>query len=67
MLLRRLNTGHWKDSALQPSHLNGAAMALGPSLNVFSTGGTTLVPTPPAFVTFHPTRYLRPFDRLMTH
>jgi pimeloyl-ACP methyl ester carboxylesterase len=67
VLLRRLSTGHWNDSALQPSHLNGAATALGPSLNVFSTGGTTLVPTSPAFVTFHPTRYLRPFDRLMIH
>jgi pimeloyl-ACP methyl ester carboxylesterase len=66
VLLRRLSTGHWNDSALQPSHLNGAATALGPSLNVFQSGDQ-LVATPPAFVTFHPTRYLRPFDRLMIH
>ena len=50
VLLRRLNTGHWNDTALQPSDLNGAAAALGPSLNVFSSGNPpTLVPTPPAF------------------
>ncbi len=66
VLLRRLNTGHWNASALRPSHLNGAARALGPSLNVFSSGGQ-VVPVAPAFLTFHPTRYLRPFDRLMTH
>jgi pimeloyl-ACP methyl ester carboxylesterase len=66
VLLRRLNTGRWNASALRPSHLNGAARALGPSLNVFSSGGQ-VVPVAPAFLTFHPTRYLRPFDRLMTH
>jgi pimeloyl-ACP methyl ester carboxylesterase len=66
VLLRRLNTGHWNDSALRPSQLNAAATALGPGLNVFSSGGQLLA-TPPAFLTFHPTQYLRPFDRLMTH
>ena len=64
VLLQRLNTGSWNTSALRPAHLNAAAAALGPALNVFESG-TTLVPTPPAFLTFHPTRYLRPFDRLM--
>jgi hypothetical protein len=39
-----------------------AAAALGPTLNVFSSGSTR-VPTAPAFLTFHPTQYLRPFDR----
>ena len=62
VLLQRLNTGHWDSSALQPSSLNAAAAALGPTLNVFSSG-STLVPTAPAFLTFHPTQYLRPFDR----
>jgi len=66
VLLQRLNTGQWDDSALQPSQLNAAAAALGPSLNVFFSGGQ-LVPTPPAFLTFQPTLYLRPFDLLMTH
>jgi pimeloyl-ACP methyl ester carboxylesterase len=65
VLVQRLNTGHWSDSALRPSNLNAAAAALG-SLNEFPSGGT-LVPTPPAFLTFHPTQYLRPFDRLMIH
>ena len=64
VLLQRLNTGSWNTSALRPAHLNAAAAALGPTVNVFESG-TTLVPTPPAFLTFHPTRYLRPFDRLM--
>jgi pimeloyl-ACP methyl ester carboxylesterase len=64
VLLQRLNTGSWNTSALRPAHLNAAAAALGSTLNVFESG-TTLVPTPPAFLTFQPTRYLRPFDRLM--
>jgi pimeloyl-ACP methyl ester carboxylesterase len=67
VLLRRLNTGQWDGSALQPSHLNATAAALGPTLNVFSPDGITLVPTAPAFLTFHPTQYLRPFDRLLIH
>jgi pimeloyl-ACP methyl ester carboxylesterase len=62
VLLQRLNTGHWDAGALRPPSLNAAAAALGPTLNVFESG-TTLVPTPPAFRAFHPTRYLRPFDR----
>jgi len=61
VLLRRLAAGHWDASALRPSNLNAAAAALGPALNVFESG-TTLVPTPPAFRAFRPTRYLRPFD-----
>jgi len=64
VLLQRLNTGHWSASVLQPSNLNAAAAALGPSLNVFESG-STLVPTAPAFLTFHPTQYLRPFDRMV--
>jgi pimeloyl-ACP methyl ester carboxylesterase len=66
VLLQRLSTGQWDDRALRPANLNTAAAALEQSLNVFFSGGQ-LVPTPPAFVTFHPTQYLRPFDRLMTH
>ena len=64
VLLQRLNTGHWSASVLQPSNLNAAAAALGPSLNVFESG-STLVPTAPTFLTFHPTQYLRPFDRMV--
>jgi pimeloyl-ACP methyl ester carboxylesterase len=60
VLLQRLNTGHWNTSVLQPAQLNAAAAALGPALNVF---GST--PTAPAFLTFRPTQYLRPFDRMV--
>ena len=64
VLLQRLNTGHWNTSGLQAANLNTAAAALGPSLNVFESG-STLVPTAPAFLTFRPTQYLRPFDRMV--
>jgi pimeloyl-ACP methyl ester carboxylesterase len=60
-LLHRLNTGHWGPHATNPTALNSSAAALGPTYNVFSSGGTT-VATPPAFVRFHPPVYLRPFD-----
>ncbi len=49
-LLNRLHTGHW--GRLNPAHLNSQAATLGPDFN----------PAPPAFLRFHPTRYLRPFD-----
>jgi hypothetical protein len=76
VLLRRLATGHWNDRALRPAHLNAAAASLGPTANIFSAqngmcpvgspvGG--VCPTSPAFLQFRPTRYLRPFDRLMFH
>ncbi len=40
--------------------MNGAAAALGPSANIFSSGGK-IVPTSPAFLSYRPTPYLRPF------
>jgi pimeloyl-ACP methyl ester carboxylesterase len=49
-LLSRLHTGRW--GPLHPAILNSQAATLGPDFN----------PTPPAFLRFHPTRYLRPFD-----
>jgi hypothetical protein len=58
-LLNRLSTGHWHVPS--PAGLNAEAAALGPSLNVF-TSGSSLVPTAPAFIRFTPTQYLRPFD-----
>ncbi len=60
-LLHRLATGQWDDQALQPSSLNATAAALGPSDNVFSSG-SQLVATPPAFVSYRPYPYLRPYD-----
>jgi pimeloyl-ACP methyl ester carboxylesterase len=50
-LIDRLDTGQWHD--LEAHDLNDAASALGPAFNI---------PVPPAFIEFHPARYLRPFD-----
>ena len=49
VLLNRLDTGHW--NVPSPGGLNAGAAALG-TLNV----------APPAFTSFRPTQYLRPFD-----
>ena len=62
-LLRRLATGHWNDEALRPGSLNAAATALGPDDNIFS-GASGVVATPPAFVSYRPAPYPRPFDLL---
>jgi pimeloyl-ACP methyl ester carboxylesterase len=56
-LLNRLSTGHW--NVPSPAGLNAEAAALGPELNVF-TGATSEVL--PAFTSYRPTPYLRPFD-----
>jgi pimeloyl-ACP methyl ester carboxylesterase len=60
-LIERLDTGKWPQ--LDDSVLNGEAGALGSSLNIFFAG-SQLVPTPSAFVDFHPAKYPRPFDSL---
>ncbi len=61
-LIHRLDTGKWEDST-NPDLMNQEATALGPNLNVlgkpFPFG--TLTPTPPAFLRFKPTLFLRPF------
>jgi hypothetical protein len=59
-LIGRLDTGHWGGST-QASLMNTEAAALGLGANVFQMG-TTIVATPPAFLPFHPTVFLRPFD-----
>jgi pimeloyl-ACP methyl ester carboxylesterase len=63
-LLNRLSTGHW--NVPSPAGLNAEAAALPSSLNVFAvsqpSGPPTLVPTAPAFISYTPARYLRPFD-----
>jgi pimeloyl-ACP methyl ester carboxylesterase len=61
-LINRLDTGRWND--VDPKDLNNAAAALGPGFNLFPTSPTTVVPVPPAFFKFNPSRYLRPFDAL---
>jgi pimeloyl-ACP methyl ester carboxylesterase len=60
VLLSRLSSGNW--AGLTPAQLNARATSLGPTYNVFSSGGT-LVPTPPAYLDFTPPPYLRPFNR----
>ena len=63
-LENRLSTGKWNVPA--PAALNAAAAALGPQLNVF-TQGSSLVATAPAFISYTPARYLRPFDLPSRH
>jgi hypothetical protein len=61
-LLSRLATGRWDDQALQPASLNANAAALGPDYNVFTDSSGSLVATPPAFVSYRPYPFPRPFD-----
>ncbi len=55
-MIKRLDTGQWDDSALQPAALNSAAQALGDS---YQTVGGFFI-TPPAFAPFTPGPYPRP-------
>jgi hypothetical protein len=57
-LIDRINTGHWH---FDTSSLNANAAALGPQLNIFSSG-SQIVPTAPAVTDFRPAQFLRPFD-----
>lgn len=62
-LIQRLDTGKW-DGSPNPVLMNQEATALGPSLNVLPDpfpNGTTLIPTAPAFLTFQPSLFLRPY------
>jgi len=59
-LLHRLDTGSWTGEGVGPAALNAKATALGPRFNIFSVNGQ-VVPTPPAFINFHPAPYLRPY------
>lgn len=58
-LINRLDTGRWHD--VNARDLNNAAAALGPGFNIFSAP-QGLVATPPAFIEFTPSPYLRTFD-----
>jgi len=51
--------GHWNVPG--PAGLNAEAAALGSGLNVFASG-STVVATAPAFTSYFPAPYLRPFD-----
>ena len=58
-LENRLATGRWHVPS--PGVMNAQAAALGPQLNIFSAGGAVAA-TPPAFLSYSPARYLRPFN-----
>jgi pimeloyl-ACP methyl ester carboxylesterase len=59
VMLRRLDTGQWDAAALTPDALNGAALQLGVSLNAIAG----LFPANPAFASFAPGPYPRPFPK----
>jgi pimeloyl-ACP methyl ester carboxylesterase len=59
-LITRLDSGRW--AKIDAQVLNTAANALGPNFNVFPVSKTVVVPTPPAFIDFAPSPYLRTFD-----
>jgi pimeloyl-ACP methyl ester carboxylesterase len=61
VLIRRLDTGRWNLSALDPASLNAQAAALGAQYNIFASG-SSVVPTAAAFLRYRPAPYLRPFD-----
>jgi pimeloyl-ACP methyl ester carboxylesterase len=61
VLLNRLSTGHWNAAALKPAKLNAQAAGLGPDYNIYTAGGK-IVAVPPAFTSYKPLKYLRPFD-----
>jgi pimeloyl-ACP methyl ester carboxylesterase len=58
VLLDRLHSGRWH--VPHPAQLNSDAVALGPAYNVISFGGN--VPAAPAFLSYRPAQYLRPYD-----
>jgi pimeloyl-ACP methyl ester carboxylesterase len=60
-LINRLDTGTWH--GVKASDLNNAAAATGPGFNIFGTP-QGIVPVPPVYIEFDPSRYLRPFDAL---
>lgn len=58
-LTTRLKAGKWKGA--DPWTLNNEAIALGPTMNVLYLNGQ-YVHVSPAFETYHPLPFLRPFD-----
>ncbi|MGH3198495.1 MAG: alpha/beta hydrolase family protein, partial [Streptosporangiaceae bacterium] len=58
-LENRMSTGRW--NVPSPAAMNAEAAALGPQYNIFSVGSQTPA-VAPAFISYHPAPYLRPFD-----
>ncbi|HEX5503519.1 MAG TPA: DUF6351 family protein, partial [Thermomicrobiales bacterium] len=63
-LVARLDAGRWDDGphAPTPAALARAAVALGPDLNAMTSFQNARTPTPPAFVSYRPVPFPRPFD-----
>ena len=65
-LVHRLDSGHW--DSLNPTTMNAAATALGPTFNVIGVTNPTpppanlIVPATAGFINFKPAQFLRPFD-----
>ncbi len=55
VLLKRLDSGRWDDSALQPAALNAAALAQGSANQLFG------IPFDPSFARYTPAGFPRPF------
>jgi pimeloyl-ACP methyl ester carboxylesterase len=62
-LLSRLDTGTWHN--VDANDLNNAAAGLGAAFSLYITTLGAVVPTPAAYIEFHPSPYLRPFDASM--
>ena len=58
-LENRMSTGKW--DVPSPAGMNAEAAALGAQYNIFSVNNQ-VSPAPPAFISYQPARYLRPFD-----
>ncbi len=58
-LENRLSTGEW--DVPSPTAMNAQAAALGPQFNIFFVGGK-VTSADPAFISYRPARYLRPFN-----
>ncbi len=58
-LENRMATGQW--NVPSPAAMNAQAAALGPQFNIFSVNGK-VIPTDPAFISYRPARFLRPFN-----
>ncbi len=60
-LIRRLDTGRW-DSSTSPDLMNWEASQYGPAYNGVPTLSGTVITQTPAFVSYNPAPFLRPYN-----
>jgi pimeloyl-ACP methyl ester carboxylesterase len=60
-LTNRIDSGKWNDSNVEAATLNSEALKLGPTLNGVVLDNGEFLPVPPAFTSFEPSPFLRPF------